>query len=176
MTENELLDELIAREGDFVDHPADKGGPTKFGITAATLGQWFGLPGPAPVEVVRALTAADAKAIYRARYIEQPGLTEAHIPDERLRVAVIDEGVISGPRRAIQNLQRQIRVPADGVIGPQTLAALEALNDDAAWNVLVNVITDRTLRMVRIVEGDRTQLVFLRGWISRALSLLQVKV
>jgi lysozyme family protein len=24
-----MIDDLIAREGDFVDHPADKGGPTR---------------------------------------------------------------------------------------------------------------------------------------------------
>jgi lysozyme family protein len=28
-----LIDALIDREGGFVDHPADKGGPTCFGIT-----------------------------------------------------------------------------------------------------------------------------------------------
>jgi len=30
-----LIDDLIAREGGFVDHPADKGGPTHWGITQA---------------------------------------------------------------------------------------------------------------------------------------------
>jgi lysozyme family protein len=28
-----LIDALIEREGGYVDHPADKGGPTCFGIT-----------------------------------------------------------------------------------------------------------------------------------------------
>ena len=28
-----LIDGLIDREGGYVDHPADKGGPTCFGIT-----------------------------------------------------------------------------------------------------------------------------------------------
>ena len=30
-----LIDELIEREGGYVNHPADKGGPTRFGITEA---------------------------------------------------------------------------------------------------------------------------------------------
>lgn len=173
MTEDELLDELIAREGGFVDHSADRGGPTKYGITAETLGNWLGLSGPAHVDVVRQLTEASAKAIYRARYIEQPGLTAETIPNEQLRVAVIDEGVISGPRRAIQNLQRQLGVTVDGVIGPHTCAALQVTRDEKAWReLIVNIVRDRALRMVRIVEADRTQLVFLRGWLSRALGLL----
>jgi lysozyme family protein len=30
-----LIDALIEREGGYADHPADKGGPTCFGITEA---------------------------------------------------------------------------------------------------------------------------------------------
>ena len=35
MDVDELIDELIEREGGFVSHPADRGGPTRYGITEA---------------------------------------------------------------------------------------------------------------------------------------------
>ena len=35
MDVNELIDELIEREGGYVNHPSDRGGPTRFGITEA---------------------------------------------------------------------------------------------------------------------------------------------
>ena len=40
-----LVDGVIDREGGFVDHPADKGGPTCFGITQA-VARAHGYAGP----------------------------------------------------------------------------------------------------------------------------------
>jgi lysozyme family protein len=33
--EGDLIDALIDREGGYVNHPADRGGPTRYGITEA---------------------------------------------------------------------------------------------------------------------------------------------
>jgi lysozyme family protein len=47
---DELIDGLIAREDGFVDHPADKGGPTRWRITQSAarrhgyMGQMENLP------------------------------------------------------------------------------------------------------------------------------------
>ena len=47
---DELIDGLIAREGGFVDHPADKGRPTRWSITQSVarrhgyMGQMENLP------------------------------------------------------------------------------------------------------------------------------------
>ena len=35
MNIDQLIDDVIGREGGYSDHPADKGGPTKWGITEA---------------------------------------------------------------------------------------------------------------------------------------------
>ena len=39
-----LIAELIQREGGYVDDPDDRGGPTKYGITLATLQAWRHTP------------------------------------------------------------------------------------------------------------------------------------
>ena len=42
---DQLIDGLIAREGGFVDHPADRGGATNWGITDA-VARAHGYTGP----------------------------------------------------------------------------------------------------------------------------------
>ena len=52
----QMIDDVIRREGGFVDHPHDRGGPTNFGITQATLSRHLGRP--ASVADVRRLSRA----------------------------------------------------------------------------------------------------------------------
>lgn len=169
MTEEQVLDDLVRREGGFVDHPADRGGPTKYGITADTLGNWLGVQRPASIEEVRSLTVDQAKTIYRTRYIRQPGFTPENIPDENVRVFVIDTGVNSGPTTAMRHLQMALRVSPDGRWGPITRAAMAKADPG---QVLKDLIRLRVMHYVRIAQGDKTQIEFLGGWISRALSFL----
>lgn len=44
MTIDDLIDAVIDREGGYVHHPADRGGPTRWGITEAVARQrgWTG--------------------------------------------------------------------------------------------------------------------------------------
>jgi lysozyme family protein len=50
-----MFDDVLRREGGFVDHPADRGGPTKYGITQRTLGHYLG----------RAVDRAEVEALGR---------------------------------------------------------------------------------------------------------------
>ena len=61
-----LIDALIEREGGYVDHPGDKGGPTRFGITQA-IARAHGYAG-----AMAKLPRDDAAAIYRRLYWLRP--------------------------------------------------------------------------------------------------------
>lgn len=50
--------------------------------------------------------------------------------------AVFDFGVNSGPVRAVKTLQKVLRVPQDGWIGPQTIQAI------AEYDSNIKLITD----------------------------------
>jgi len=167
LTTDEILDEVLRREGGYVDHPADRGGPTNRGITAATLGAWRTMGRPATREEVQALTMHEARVIYTQQYVTAPRFDR--IPDLRLRALLVDFGVHSGPTRAVRALQRAVDVPADGVIGPMTLRAL-ALADGSA--VYRSVLQERGELLAALLQRDASQREFAAGWIRRLMEFV----
>lgn len=163
MTTDELITGVILREGGFSHDAADRGGATKFGITAADLGAWRHLGRAATRLEVQAMGVDEARAIYRQQYV-QPFV--AVIFDE-LRAQLVDFGVNSGTMTAVRSLQGVLGVPSDGLLGPRTLAALSALS----WRLVNNALVGARVRFLEaIVDRDATQLVFLHGWVKRAVS------
>ena len=159
------IDSILKKEGGEQNHPADRDGPlpTKFGITAGTLSEWLGRP--ATISDINALTKVVAAEIYEKFYIK----VFDKIPESMLKSNMIDFGVLSGTSRAIINLQEELGVEADGVIGPKTLTALSLVNLDR-----LNIsITKRRVKLVgRLCVKDPSQLAFLNGWLNRILSFL----
>lgn len=168
MTDDQIIDAVIEREGGYVNLRNDTGGPTKFGITAATLGAWRGYGHAASAEEVRQLSVHEAREIYRQQYIVKPRF--ALIDDDGLRAQLVDDGALSGPRAAITSLQLELGVTPDGILGPVTIAAANAANSTVLRRKLA---VARALRLARIVQKDRKQLAFLVGWLTRALGFLE---
>lgn len=157
-----ILDEIIRREGGYVNHSADKGGATNFGITAKTLGAWRKLGRAATPEEVKALTQAEARDIYVYQYIKAPRFDK--VRDEALRELLIDSAVHSGPDRAVKWLQEALAVVVDGKIGPMTLSSLEA--SDAS--VIYKRVLQRRVKFIgRLITDNPSQAVFAAGWLAR---------
>ena len=169
MTTDEIIDGIVRREGSrFTNDPADHGGPTKFGITLRDLREWRHDPN-LRADDVEALEEDEARAIYRARYIEGPGFLA--IADDWLRAFIVDAGVLQGPRNAVKFLQRALNVPSDGVLGPVTLAALAGAD---LTHLRRAVLRERVQHLLACALVDvppdvvsSTNLKFLRGWMNR---------
>jgi lysozyme family protein len=164
-----ILDEVLRREGGYVDHPADRGGPTKFGITAKTLGEWRRLGRAATANEVSELTPDEARAIYRQRYVVDPGF-EA-VTDETLLALLVDAGVHSGPKRAVEWLQTALGVTADGILGPRTRAALAQADPVALYR---RVLATRLRFLGRLITKDQRQAAFAAGWMARLAEWVEV--
>ncbi len=122
-----IADEILAREGGFVDDPDDPGGATNHGITIGTarrLGLDLDHDGDVDADDIRALKAGQARDIFLNEYYQRPAI---HRLPEPLRPSVFDMYVNSGAN-AVNILQRLLaqlglEVTVDGIIGPMTAKA-----------------------------------------------------
>lgn len=128
-TIQQIAQEIVAREGGYVNDPADPGGATKHGVTIHTLRRLgLDLDGDGRVTAadVRRLTRAQAVEIFLRDYFHRPGIDR--LPAV-LQPAVFDMQVNAGAN-AVKILQRLLTrlgwpLADDGVIGPKTQAAAE---------------------------------------------------
>src|SRR5690242_18027301 len=174
-----MIDALIEREGGYVDNPADKGGPTCFGITQA-VARANGYAGS-----MRNLPRPEAEAIYRRLYWTRPRLDEIARRSARLAAELFDTGANMGPAVAVTFLQRALTalnrngsdypdlVP-DGRIGPQTLAALDAFlalrGKGSGCAVLLRALEAlQGERYLRLAERRPANEAFLYGWLANRI-------
>lgn len=173
----QLVDEVIAREGGYSNHPADRGGPTNWGITEQ-VARAYGYRGD-----MRSLPRALAVEIYLKRYWSGPRFDQVASRDMALAAELFDAGVNMGPARAGAFYQRALNllnrgavdypdVAADGNVGPVSLAAhdgyLRKRGDAEGRAVLLWLVRSfRTGRYAEIAEANGSQEVFLYGWVAR---------
>jgi lysozyme family protein len=174
-----LIEALIDREGGYVNHPGDKGGPTCFGITEA-VARAHGYAGP-----MRQLPRSEAVAIYRRLYWLRPRFDELAKRSPRIAAELFDTGVNMGPAVAATFLQRTLTalnrngtdyadlVP-DGRIGDVTLNALDTFLNVRGRNSGETVLR-RALealqgeRYLRLAERRPANEAFLYGWLANRI-------
>lgn len=147
---------LLGHEGGFVDHPSDPGGATNWGVTER-VARAHGYRGD-----MRDLPVLVAKGIYRSMYWD--AVRADDLPD-RLRYAVFDAAVNSGPRQAIIWLQHAIGADGDGKIGPQTITMARAAAPDFAIRRMLSA-------RLKFMTDLKTWGVFGKGWARRICDLL----
>lgn len=146
-------------EGDYVNHPLDPGGATKYGITRKTLSAWRGQK--VSIADVKALKRAEAEKIYRACY--WASIAGDWLPDG-IDLAVFDFAVNSGPKKAAKHLQRLVGAKADGIIGGMTLAALRRVSPE-------HVITGLCRKRLGYLTQIGNFWKFGRGWVRRVITV-----
>lgn len=155
---------VLMHEGGYVDHPLDPGGATNMGITRRTLAQWRGVKPwwALPKSQVRELTRREVGRIYRARYWDA---VSGDLLPSGVDYAVFDYAVNSGVSRAARALQRVVGARVDGIIGPQTRAAVAKLESASIIRRLVR----QRMSFLQRLKHWRT---FGRGWSSRVKGVL----
>ena len=175
----QLINGLIDREGGYSNRPADRGGPTCFGITEA-VARANGYAGP-----MEKLPRAVAVALYRSLYWLRPRFDAIAERSAQTAAELFDTGVNMGPAVAVTFLQRALTalnrngtdypdLTADGRIGPVTLAALDsflrlrgkASGETALLRALEALQGERYLRLA---ERRPANEAFLYGWLANRI-------
>ncbi len=130
-----IAEAIVSREGGYVNDPDDPGGPTKFGVTLATLRR-LGLDltrdGKVSRADVKAMSRTRARDVFIRDYFFRPRIDRLPTP---LQASVFDMTVNSGANgvKILQRLLRDMghRIAIDGAIGPQTIRATELALEEA---------------------------------------------
>jgi lysozyme family protein len=174
MNFEQFIDDILANEQGYTDHPDDRGGATCWGITVA-VARRNGYTGP-----MQDLPLSLAREIYRKRYIVEPWFDRVAVVDERIGFELLDTGVNMGPARAAEFLQRLLNalnakgsryadVMVDGRIGPATIEALRAFLRWRGVNgttvLLRGLNALQAERYLQIAENNPSQESFFYGWL-----------
>jgi lysozyme family protein len=122
----------VGLEGNYSNNPADRGGPTMYGITEQ-VARANGYVGD-----MRNLPLYTAKVIYKTQYWDLLKLDDIALSTKRVAAKLFDMAVNQGVGTAARDLQRVLNVlnrqhtdypdmPVDGVVGPMTVSNLRQL-------------------------------------------------
>jgi lysozyme family protein len=185
-TITEIAQEIVAREGGFVNDPDDPGGATNHGVTLQTMRR-LGLDvtgdNRVTVEDVKRLTAAKATQIFVDYYFKRPGL--GALP-ESLQPSVFDMYVNAGGNaiKVLQRLLTDMGFPADpdGAIGAQTIRAAQMAQESAPDYLADAYAIARRNYYYAIADARPASRKFARrrdggkgGWIARAEEFMSAK-
>jgi len=150
---------VLEHEGGYVNHPDDPGGATNRGVTQRVY-DGYRKRKQKPTQSVLEITSDEVTDIYRRQYWS--AVRGDELP-AGLDYCVFDFAVNSGPRRAIQFMQRELGVSDDGIIGEITMGEIDRLSPTNVGHVCSAICTDRLAWLKRLRHWS----TFGRGWTRR---------
>ena len=162
---NKLAPFILKWEGGFVDHKNDKGGATNMGVTIGTWRQnGYDKDGDGDIDVadLKLLTKQDViNRVLKPHYWDRWKADQ--IASQPIANILVDWVWGSG-KWGIIIPQRLLGLPADGVVGPLTISAVNKQNP---VELFARIKAARVEFLNNIVKNDPSQRVFLKGWLNR---------
>jgi len=157
-------------EGGYVLHtvPGDRGGMTYAGISRKYNPDWDGWACIDSGEYESPELMDSVRSFYYDWYWRRIGGSD--IDSQPIANVLFDFSVNSGVRTAVRLAQQVLGVPADGVIGSQTIGAINSVDSDG---FVSHYALAKVARYAAIVNRDRSQNKFLLGWVNRTLRDLE---
>jgi lysozyme family protein len=159
---------MLKFEGGYSNDPDDKGGPTNFGISRRfllMLDDDICSPGTED-EYIRNLTLPRAIELYHI-YFWRPAYDEINSQD--VANYILDMAVNHGPAKSHKIAQNAAGVAVDGVMGPQTIRAINCKERHA---LLTEMQLLRANYYRIIAKNNPSQAKFLGDWLRRAAGMI----
>ena len=162
---NQLAPFILKWEGGFVNDPADLGGATNMGVT---IGAWkscgYDKDGDGDIDVddLRLLTREDVvNRVLKPHYWDRWKADD--IKSQSVANILVDWVWASGAH-GIKIPQRLLGVSVDGIVGPKTLAAVNARNPRELFDMIKIARFDFIEDICRKRPANNK---FKRGWMNR---------
>lgn len=170
----------LQHEGGFVNDPSDPGGATNFGVSlrfalaiTGTDGSAFDFDfdhdGDVDKDDIKLMSPSDAIEVYwkfwwqKFHYDRLPEVVAAKVFDLSVNMGAKQAHKLL--QRAINDLQGNARVTVDGILGPQTFAAIDTIVDPYS---LLNAFIVQGEKFYRNLVVARPALAKYRnGWLRR---------
>lgn len=147
MSFDTFIDRVLTSEGGYTLDARDPGGETKFGVSKRSY----------PQVDIKNLTRSQAIDIYRRDFWAR---VQGDKLPRQFAFQALDAAVNHGIGNSVRWMQRAAKVADDGVIGPQTLAAV--LRSDPA-DLVLRFNAERLRFYSKLTTFD----AFGRGWVNR---------
>lgn len=170
----EALDITLRHEGGYVNDPNDLGGETYRGVARTRNPTWAGWQivdrnknlGDFPKSLDSdAELQSQIRELYKLNYWDR--VWGDQIVDQAVAATLFDFGVNAGPGKSIELAQSCVGVDVDGIIGPNTLAALNGVDP----KIFLPLFTlAKIKRYIELCEHRSDNKAYFYGWVKRALA------
>jgi lysozyme family protein len=163
------FDKMIQNEGGFILHKnkGDRGGWTYAGIAENFWPNWSGWPKVKSGNVDKSDLVEMVKIFYKKNFWDVSKLDQ--VKDPIIAYNIFDFGINAGARTSAKLAQIAVEAAPDGIIGNKTLAKINGFETEKFEMVFALA---KVARYIEIVDKNRSQERFLRGWIKRTLNVL----
>jgi lysozyme family protein len=159
-----LAPKIFGWEGGWSDHPNDKGGKTNMGVTLETWKSCgYDKDGDHDIDAddLKLITKDDATELLRKYYWNR---WQADLIKNQSIANLLVDWVWASGKWGIIIPQRILGVKQDGLVGAQTINALNAASQQVLFKQLWDARVDFILN---ICQRDPSQNTFKRGWLNR---------
>lgn len=157
-----LIPFILQWEGGFVNDSLDRGGATNKGVTIGTFLSFYP---DKTVEDLKRITDDQWLNIFRSGYWDKWQADQ--IKNQAVANIVVDWAWASGAIKSIRKVQELLGVTVDGIVGPNTL---NAINSRDAEELFDRIKVARYDFVDAIVKRDHSQKRFINGWKNRIKS------